>query len=264
MDLRPGWMLKCWTVTKILMYNISRSDGDRQQNLKVVGTNIETKEYQTHPDPDMPLRVIGYDGAEYRAQLNDKSHYPVITLVLYFGYEKHWGQPLSLKACMEIPPEFDRYVNDYKVNLFEIAYLPKEKAEMFQSDFRIVADYFIQKREHGDYIPSPQNIQHVQETLQLLSVMTRDHRFEEVCNQEAKGGIRNMCDVLDRIELKGRQEGRREGRQEGRQEGLQEGQKIAKREMAVSLASMGFPMEKIAEAAKVDVEIIKQWIAEEQ
>ena len=109
-------MLKCWTVTKILMYNISRSDGDRQQNLKVVGTNIETKEYQTHPDPDMPLRVIGYDGAEYRAQLNDKSHYPVITLVLYFGYEKHWGQPLSLKACMDIPPELYKYVKDYKVN----------------------------------------------------------------------------------------------------------------------------------------------------
>lgn len=76
-------------------------------------------------------------------------------------------------------------MNDYRINLFEIAYLTQEQVALFQSDFRIVADYFVQKRE--------------------------------------KGGIHNMCDVLDRIELKGRREGRQEGRQEGRREGRQEG-----------------------------------------
>lgn len=66
-----------------------------------------------------------------------------------------------------------------------------------------------------------------------------------------------MCDVLDRIELKGRQEGLREGRQEGRQEGELE----AKKEMAVSLAGMGVSLEKIAEAAKVNIDVVKQWLA---
>ena len=47
-------------------------------------------ENQTAPDPRMVLRVLGYDGAEYRAQclrenLNN-APYPVITIVLYFGY----------------------------------------------------------------------------------------------------------------------------------------------------------------------------------
>lgn len=55
----------------------------------------------------------------------------------------------------------------------------KYRIVLFQSDFRIVADYFVQKREKNDYTPSAQMIQHVQETLQLLSVMTGDHRFEE-------------------------------------------------------------------------------------
>ena len=47
-------------------------------------------ENQTEIDRDMALRVFGYEGADYRGQLSgDKSLYPVITLVLYFG-ERHW------------------------------------------------------------------------------------------------------------------------------------------------------------------------------
>lgn len=38
-------------------------------------------------------------------------------------------------------------------------------------------------------------------------------RFEEACHDSAEErGIRNMCDVLDRIELKGRQEGELEAK----------------------------------------------------
>ena len=140
-------------------------------------------ENQTGVDPDMPLRVIGYDGAEYRAQLLEKetgARYPVVTLVLYFGYKKHWNQPISLLERVNIPEKFRPFVNDYKINLFEIAYLTQEQVELFQSDFRIVVDYFVQKREKDDYTPSAQTMKHVQETLQLLSVMTGDHRFEDV------------------------------------------------------------------------------------
>lgn len=167
-------------------------------------------ENQTASDPDMPLRVMGYDGAEYRAQLlgeNDSGNrYPVVTLVLYFGHEKPWNGPLSLKERLNIPAEFEPYVNDYKINLFQIAYLTREQVELFQSDFKVVADYFVQKRENGDYVPSSQELTHVQETLQLLSIMTNDNRFEEAYNtttDSKKGGTRNMCEVLDKVENKG-------------------------------------------------------------
>lgn len=45
----------------------------------------------------------------------------------------------------------------------------------------------------------------MKEVLQLLSVMTDDHRFEDIYNEELKndkGGLKTMCDVLDRIEEK--------------------------------------------------------------
>ena len=78
--------------------------------------------------------------------------------------------------------------------------------ELFQSDFKVVAYYFVQKRENGDYVPSSQELTHVQETLQLLSIMTNDNRFEEAYNtttDSKKGGTRNMCEVLDKVENKG-------------------------------------------------------------
>lgn len=179
-------------------------------------------ENQTGIDPDMPLRVIGYDGAEYRAQLLEKENavrYPVVTLVLYFGHKKHWNQAKSLLERVDVPEKFRPFVNDYKINLFEIAYLAREQVELFQSDFRIVADYFVQKREKNDYTPSAQTMKHVQETLQLLSVMTGDHRFEDVCNDQQEGGPQNMCEVLERVENRGIQIGMQKGTQSGIQQG---------------------------------------------
>ena len=181
-------------------------------------------ENQTASDPNMPLRVMGYDGAEYRAQLlNDSENlYPVVTLVLYFGHDKPWNGPLSLKERLNIPKEFEPYVNDYKINLFQIAYLTHEQVELFQSDFKVVADYFVQKQENGDYIPSSQDLTHVQETLQLLSIMTNDNRFEEAYNTNTdgqKGGPRNMCDVLDKVENRGIAKGIAKGKAEGKIEG---------------------------------------------
>ena len=194
-------------------------------NIRVACIGFEN---QTASDPDMPLRVIGYDGAEYRAQLLNKQavHYPVVTLVLYFGYKQRWSGPLKLKDRLDIPKELDKYVNDYEIHVFEIAFMDQKEVDLFQSDFRVVADYFVQKQENGDYEPKPQDLKHVQETLQLLSVMTNDHRFEDVYNEASdaqKGEMRNMCEILDKIENRGIEKGRAEGRAEGKAEGIAEG-----------------------------------------
>lgn len=173
-------------------------------------------ENQTYVDVDMPLRLFGYDGAAYRAQLlNNQQNeskaankkvprYPIITLVLYFGYEQQWKKPRSLYDCLDIPEELLPYVNDYKMNLFEIAYLSDEQVQMFQSDFRIVADYFVQMRKNRDYKAPATTITHVHELLQLMSIMTKDSRFEDAYNQEMEGGKVSMCEVLDKVEKKGK------------------------------------------------------------
>jgi hypothetical protein len=168
-------------------------------------------EHQTAEDKDEPFRVIAYDGASYKSQLLDKENkqrYPVITLVLYFGTKHHWNAPKSLHEALDIPERFKRYVNDYKINLFEIAFLEPEQVAMFKSDFKIVADYFVQVRKNKDYIPSNDTIKHVDEVLKLMAALTGDHRFENYQNETQKGGSVKMCEVLDKIENRGIAKGR--------------------------------------------------------
>ena len=176
-------------------------------------------ENQTVANKLMPLRVFGYDGAEYvkqsRKENSDKAKYPVITLVLYLGYAKRWNYPKTLFEVLDIDENIKPYVNDFKINLFEIAYLDREKIDLFKSDFRILADYLYQMRINRDYIADSTAIEHVEELLTLMSAMTGDNRFEETINDlKGKENI-NMCEVLDRVEARGIEKGRMEGRQEG-------------------------------------------------
>lgn len=182
----------------------------KNENIRLACIGLEN---QTEADADMPLRIMGYDGAEYRTQLNSKQEerYPVVTLVLYFGYKKHWDKPLTLLERLDVPKRFLPFVNDYKVNLFEIAFLSKEQVNLFKSDFRIVADYFVQMQETGNYIPNAEKLKHVQETLSLLSIMSDDNRFESVISKDVGNNgkeISNMCEVLDRIEARGEARGK--------------------------------------------------------
>ena len=55
----------------------------------------------------------------------------------------------------------------------KIAWLTDEQLEMFKSDFKVVARFFVNKRRNPDYVADdPTEIQHVDEVLKLLSVMT--------------------------------------------------------------------------------------------
>ena len=114
-------------------------------------------ENQTDPDKLMPLRVISYDGAEYGRQSSgknkDKPKYPVITLVLYMGHKGRWNYPKNIMGIVDVDERLKPYVNDYKINLFEIAYLPEEKRKLFKSDFRVVVDYLYQVRKNNKYEP---------------------------------------------------------------------------------------------------------------
>ena len=134
-------------------------------------------ENQTEIDRDMALRVFGYEGADYRGQLSGdrRGLYPVITLVLYFG-ERRWTAPRSLYERIEVPEELRPFVNDLKLNVFEVAFLADEQVERFTSDFKIVADYFVQMRRDRDYVPSRQVVEHVDAVLKLLSALTQNNR----------------------------------------------------------------------------------------
>ena len=209
-------------------------------------------ENQTAEDKDMPLRVFGYDGASYRAQLDRKERYPVVTLVLYFG-EKRW-KTRNLYDVIKVPEEWRPYVNDYRINVFEIAFLSDEEIGRFKSDFQVVADYFAHKRLNKDYRPkNPKQFDHGNEILKLFSALAHDHRFEDLI--DPKGGTpSNMCEVLDRVEQK--------GEQRGIEIGEQRGALTKAKETALNLRKMGFGFAQVAQIVNVEAELVERWFEE--
>ena len=200
-------------------------------------------ENQSSQDRDMPLRVFGYDGAAYKEQVNahiSQAHahqprapvYPAVTLVLYFG-PGHWKQPKSLLECIQtdIPDELRPFLQDYKIHVFEIPWLSPETVNLFQSDFRIVADFFVQQRINKAYVPSPQKMLHVDAVMKLLSAVTKDPSFDTTFQKldvPKKEDI-TMCDIMQKNwndgVREGLRKGRRDGLRKGRRDGLRKGQR---------------------------------------
>ena len=228
-------------------------------------------ENQTDPDKLMPLRVISYDGAEYGMQANrknkDKMKYPVITLVLYLGHKSRWNYPKNIMGIIDVDNRLKPYIHDYKINLFELAYLPEEKRKLFKSDFRVVVDYLYQVRKNNKYEPEMYKIEHIDEVLNLMSAMTSDNRFEEVIEDVHEKEAKYMCEVIDIMLSKGWQEaidsgmqqgmqqgmqkgleeGMQKGLEEGRQEGIATGVELEKKNIAQSMKKKGFDISLIME-----------------
>jgi hypothetical protein len=184
----------------------------KEDNVRIAIYGFED---ESVPEKQMPVRIIGYDGASYRSQLDSKEIYPVVTIVLYFGTKRRWTEPKSLKELMNIPQGMEEYVNDYHINVIEVAWLEEEEIARFKSDFRIVANFFRKKRINENYIPDdPTEIEHVDEVLKLLSVMTGDNNYELEIKDIDRGGV-SMCTVAQNLLKQGRNEGRIEGRNEG-------------------------------------------------
>ena len=180
-------------------------------------------ENQTNPNKDMPFRVIGYDGATYRSQLLEKEtksvdgenkkvykkeRYPVITVVLYMGKDK-WNYPNNLVECFnpELPDDditsvMKEYISDYKINVFDIGDMSLEEIEVFKSDFKMIAEHFVRLRNNEqDYEPDKRSIQHVDEFLKLMNVLTGDTEFLEQMNvysdEEKEGGEVAMDRIME-------------------------------------------------------------------
>lgn len=84
----------------------------------------------------------------------------------------------------------------------------------FRSDFKVVANFFVQKRKHKGYIPDdPTEIKHVDEVLKLLQVMTGDERYQTIFQKEK--GVHSMCDVAERLEKMGMEKGMEIGKNTG-------------------------------------------------
>ena len=115
----------------------------KKNNIRIALMGLEN---QIAKDKYMPIRVLTYDAMAYRQQLlnqyetnpktgkikkkkNAEPIYPIITLILYFG-KTPWKKYKKLLEAFDVIPELKPYLNDYKINVFEISWLNDEQVEL--------------------------------------------------------------------------------------------------------------------------------------
>ena len=156
---------------------------------------------------------------------------------------------MSLYDILDIPEKLLPYVNDYKIHVFNIAFLPEETRNKFKSDFKVVADFFTEKRL-GKYEAEnhPEIIQHEEAVLNMFRVFTNDENYDkiesELIKRKKKGESITMCSFVEEIMNK------------GKAEGIQQGKEEAKIELAINLLSI-LPDAVIAEKAELDIKVVE-------
>ena len=147
--------------------------------------------------------------------------FAVISIVL-LASDGHWTGPKTLKTAMSVPEGLEGYVQDYGINVFELAYLTDEQLALFQSDFQFVAELFVKNRknregEESEFTLPIDKIVHTEELIYTLVSLTGDNSFEiigELTEEEKEGAT--METIITRRYKEGIKEGRRDGIKEGR------------------------------------------------
>lgn len=209
-------------------------------------------ENQAAIDKFMPVRVMGYDLGTYRQQINDGEgkFTPVITIVLNMT-DKKWNEAKSIYEMLDMDAELAEYVQDYKIHVFDIAYLEDDVINSFTSDFKEIARFFKKKRLGENPLSGETELKHPYAIMEFLSVFTQDKSYigsiDYLENITRTGGAVTMCEVAEALKTEGRQKGRREGIIKGKVEILLE---------------MDFSVAEIAERLNISVDEVENIAAE--
>lgn len=117
----------------------------------------------------------------------------------------------------------------------------------FQSDFKYVADFFVQMRKNKNYKPINWQIKHVAAFLDLMTELTKDSRFAEAYTRTVEGsGFDMTIPFLDEVENRGIQIGFERGVESG----------IEK--TALNMLKKNISFEEIADITELTVDKIKE------
>ncbi|MDO4988207.1 MAG: transposase, partial [Synergistes sp.] len=135
-------------------------------------------ENQTNYDPDMTLRVFCYEGAGYRWQLTENKNigrndfrYPVVTFVLNFSTKEKWKKKRLLDR-VKVPKSLLPFVNDYKINVIDLAWLDEETTKLFHGEMRFLIEYLSAVRQNKKLKLSDEVITHYNELIGLFSLLS--------------------------------------------------------------------------------------------
>ena len=194
-------------------------------------------EFQSRPDPSMPVRFMGYESLFYQELMANqpasawRNLPPVIPVLIYNGWEP-WNVATDLGSLIgDLDPSAEIYRPQLRYRLVDEAAYPREDLTALSSP---VADLFrIEKSRDWSEVRS--SVHRLRQTVPPAEASLR-RAFESwlqrtilprfgLSREEASATLTleeletMLAESIDRWNREIREEGRQAGRQEGRQEG---------------------------------------------
>ena len=244
----------------------------------IIDTELFLYEHQSTYNPNMPLRDLFYISSEYQKLVDKKSLYSSVLqkipapqfIVFYNGTEKEkdsWVNHLS-EAFENLSgnPKLELEVLTININeghnseLMEQCQILREYAQYVDCVRRYAKEF-----ELIDAIE-----QAVDECIQrnILSEFLRKNKAEVIAMSIFEYDKEEEERKLRKAEYEagvaaGMKDGMKAGIKAGVADGISKGKILAKKEDTIALSKLGLPVEQIASALQIDIEIARQWIRDE-
>ena len=230
----------------------------------IIGTDLFLYEHQSTYNPNMPLRDLFYISSEYQKLVDHKSLYSSTLLkipapqfiVFYNGTEKkkdHWLNHLS-ESFENLSSEPKLELEVLTININEG--LNKELMEQCQT-----------LREYAQYVRKYAKELELNEAVKLaVDECIRNDILSEFLRANKSEVISMSIFEYDKEEEERKlrkteyEAGVAAGFSDGFNNGFNSGIDTAKKDAAIAFAELHVPVEQIASALQVNVEIAKQWI----
>ena len=187
-------------------------------------------EHQSTLDKNMIIRILNYDAQLYINQVESgKEVRPVGSFVFYTG-DKEWTYPKSLKESLKIPPEMEKYINDWKLPVLE---LKKMDPQILISKRLKEVVEISQSMLEGDYEKLRTNRMISVENYKMAAIFTHTDIKEE---DLPEGDEINMCKAMDQLF----QRFENQGIEKGEAIGIE---KTLKEQLKVKLGTISSPLE---------------------
>lgn len=149
----------------------------------------------------------------------------------------------------------------YNRPICHIDRMVREEDEEFRDEEHII--YVNSKEQEDTELGRLMHDLHYKDAKEMHSDILSNRGYEL---KETEKGVNEMCRDMEEIYGEGMENGRllglKEGEEMGRILGLKEGGEKKARETACILADMGMPIEQIAQAVRMPVEVARGWIEE--
>ena len=244
----------------------------------IIDTELFIYEHQSTYNPNMPLRDLFYISSEYQKVVDHKSLYSSVLqkipapqfIVFYNGTEKEkdsWVNHLS-EAFENLSgaPKLELEVLTININEGHNS----ELMEQCQT-LREYAQYVACVRRYAKEFELNEAVKlAVDECIRnnILSEFLRANKSEVIAMSIFEYDKEEEERKLRKAEYEagvaaGMKDGMKAGIKAGVADGISKGKILAKKEDTIALSKLGLPVEQIASALQIDIEIARQWIRDE-